>query len=162
MKEERLRGGVPDVLQDRLVSRRISESNGQVLVLPSSAAVSLGEVGQAWRLIRLRPRQPDILDSLNLRVRSVLPLDRLAQVEDAADVALDPGHCVGILAGVLQSAAAEDAPRGDLAAGHGANVAGVDERLGGDKGGSRENREERFWGNGLADMSFEESVELGR
>lgn len=148
------------MLENGLVSRRIALSHSEVLVLPGLTAVSLGELGQARCLIVLGRGAPHVVDASNLRVGPALHLLGLAQVEDAAHVGPDPGQGVGILAGVLQGAAAVDASGGDVAARHGADVADVDERLGGDKGRRREDGDERLDGDGVGDAGPDEDVEF--
>lgn len=161
VEEKRLGGRIADVLENGLVSGRVAQSHGHVLVFPSLTAISLCKLSQARRLILLGRGSPDILDASNLRVGPALHLVGLAQVEDAAHVGPDPGQGVGILAGVLQGAAAVDAAGGDVAAGDGADVAGVDERLGGHKGRRGEDGEERLGGDGIGDAGPDEGVEIG-
>lgn len=161
VEEKGLGGRVADVLENGLVSGRIAQSHGQVLVPPGLTAIALCKLGQAGRLVVPRRGPPDILDASNLRVGPALPLVGLAQVEDAAHVGADPGQGVRVVAGVLQGAAAVDAAGGDVAAGHGADVAGVDERLGGHKGRRGEDGEERLGGDGVGDASLDEGVEVG-
>lgn len=161
MKEKRLGGRIADVLENGLVSGRIALSHGQILISPGLAAVALCKLSQARRLVVLRRGPPDVLDASNLRVGPTLHLLGLAQVEDAAHVGPDPGQGVGVLAGVLQGAAAVDAAGGDVAAGHGADVADVDERLGGHKGRRGEDGEERLGGDGVGDAGLDEGVEVG-
>lgn len=161
VEEERLGGRVPDVLEHGLVRRRIAQRDGHVLVPPGVAAVALCELGQARRLVVSRGGPPHVVDASNLRVGPARHLVGLAQVEDAAHVGRDPGQGVGVLAGVLQGAAAEDAAGGDVAAGHGADVAGVDERLGRHEGRRGEDGEERLGRDGVGDAGLDEGVELG-